>query len=239
MTSKGTEPASEKWTSIKDIDIQFGKMTSRIEQALISNNVDATKLITQLRAISVVKNKKVPLFDDEVFEKIQSVDMLWRKLSSFWNIFDYELLECVIEISECGEARSILKNFLSRIDPSAIEDANLVLYYEKQNLKGQLKPVLRVKVNTEKCTLKIKEKVKKIISKAFNLDKYALCFRSIKKGCIELFYYISKPLKSHLLSFKISEDTIAEFLADEIISLQIDERKLKIPSNVTDTTVSR
>ena len=239
MTSKGTEPASEKWTSIKDIDIQFGKMTSSIEQALISNNVDATKLIKQLRGISAVKDRDVPLFDDDVFEKIESVDILWRKLSSFWNIYDYELLECVVETSDCGEAQSIFKNFLSRIDPSEIEDADLVLYCGEQNLKGQLKPVLRVKVNTDKCTLKIKRKVEKIISKTYNLDKYALCFRGIKKGCIELLYYISKPLKLHLLNFKISEDTRAEFLADKIISLQIDEHKLKIPSNITDTTVSR
>ena len=238
MTSKGTEPASEKWTSIKDIDIQFAKMTSSIEQALISNNVDATKLITQLRAISAVKNRNIPLFDDDVFEKIQSVDILWRKLSSLWDIFDYELLECVTKISDCGEAQSIFKNFLSRIDLSEIEDADLAPHCGEQNLKGQLKPVLKVKVNTEKCTLKIKKKVEKVISKAYNLEKYALRFRGIKKGYIELLYYISKPLKLHILNFKISENTIAEFLADKIISLQIDERKLKIPSNITDTTVS-
>ena len=213
-------------------------MTSSIEQALISNNVDATKLITQLRAISAVKNRDVPLFDDEVFKKIQSVDILWRKLSSFWNIFDYELLECVTEISDCGEAQSIFKNFLSRIDLSEIEDVDLVLHCGEQNLKGQLKPVLRVKVDTEKCTLKIKKKVEKVISKVYNLEKYALCFQGIRKGYIELLYYISKPLKLHILNVEISENNIAEFLADKIISLQIDERKFKILSNITDTTVS-
>ena len=61
-------------------------MTSRIEQALISNNVDVAELIKQLCAISAVKNKKVPLFDDDVFEKIKSIDALWRKLS-FFGIF--------------------------------------------------------------------------------------------------------------------------------------------------------
>ena len=187
VTSKGTGCASEKWTKIKAIEIQFAKMTSRIEQALISNNVDVAELIKQLCAISAVKNKKVPLFDEDVFEKIKSIDALWRKLRFFWNIFDYELLKYVIEISECGEAQRIFEEFLSRIDPSVIEDVDLVLYCGEENQEGSLKPVLRIKVNTEKCTLNIKKQIEKIISKTYNLDKYALRFQGIKEGCTLLY----------------------------------------------------
>ena len=79
-------------------------MTIRIKQALISNNVDIVPLIEQLYAISAVRNKNVPLFDEDVFERIKSIDEFWRKLRNFWNIFDYELLEYVVEVSECGEA---------------------------------------------------------------------------------------------------------------------------------------
>ena len=213
-------------------------MTSRIEQALISNNVDVAELIKQLCAISAVKNKKVPLFDEDVFEKIKSIDALWRKLRFFWNIFDYELLEYVIEISECGEAQRVFKEFLSRIDPAAIEDVDLVLHCKEENQEGLLKPVLRVKVNTEKCTLNIKKQVEQIVSGAYTLDKYALRFQAIKKGCIELLYYISKPLKSHLLKFRISGYTLARFFDNKIISLQVDEFNLKTPSSSLDITVS-
>ena len=171
MVSKDTRPASAKWTRIKAIEIQFAKMTSRIEQALISNNVDVAELIKQLCAISVVKNKKVPLFDDDVFEKIKSIDALWRKLRIFWNIFDYELLEYIIEISECEQAQEIYEEFLARIDPSVIEDADLILYCGEENQEGLLKPVLRIKVNTEKCTFDIKKQIEEIISKRYNLDK--------------------------------------------------------------------
>ena len=52
---KDTQPASEKWTKIKDIEIQFAKMTIRIKQALISNDVDVVQLIEQLCAIFCCK----------------------------------------------------------------------------------------------------------------------------------------------------------------------------------------
>ena len=58
-------------------------MTSRIEQALISNNVDVAELIKQLCAISAVKNKKGPLFDEDVFEKIKSIDAPLEKVKIF------------------------------------------------------------------------------------------------------------------------------------------------------------
>ena len=233
-----TEPACEKLTSIRHIEIQFAKMTIRIKQALIRSNVDVVLLIEQLCAISTVRNKKVPLFDEDVFENIKSIDDFWKKLKNFWCIFDYELLWCIVEVAECREAQQIFKQFLSRIDPSAIEDVDLVLHCKVEYQEGSLNPVLRVKVNTEKCTKNIKKQVEEIISKRYDLEKYALCFQGIKEGCIELLYYISKPLKLYLLQFEISQDILPEFLACNIISFHIDELELQIPSKTIDVTVS-
>ena len=231
VTSKETGLACKKLTKIRDIEIQFAKMTKRIKQALINNNVDVVSLIEQLCTISTVKNKEVPLFDEDVFEKIKSIDDFWKILKNFLRIFDYELLWCVVEISECGEAQQILDEFLSRIDPSAIIDVDLVPYCKVEHWEGSLEPVLRIKVNSEKCTPDVEKRVKEIVSKAYRLDKYALCFQGIKEGCIELLYYISKPLKVYLLQFEVSKNIFEDFHTHKIISLHIDEFEL-------DTTVS-
>ena len=236
MASEGVRLAGEKLTTIKDIEIQFAKMTNRIKQALINNNVDVASLIEQLCAISAVRNKKVPLFDEDVFDRIKSVDEFWRRLRFFWNIFDYELLQYIIEISDCAEAQEIIQDFLSRIDPSAIEDADLVLHCREEKHEGLLKPVLRIKVNAKKCTLSIKRRVEEIVSKSYDLNKFALHFHGIRDGCIELLYYISKSLKIYLLQFKISEDILKKFLAIKIISLYINGSELKIPSTTIDST---
>ena len=212
-------------------------MTSRIKQALINNKVDVFSLIEQLCTISAVKNKKVPLFDDNVFDKIKSIDEFWRMGRTFWSIYDYELLQFVVEISECSEAQKIFDDFFSKI-PSAIEDKDLVLQCKEEHQEWPLIPVLRVKVNRDKCTTDIKKQVEEMVSKAFDLHKYTLRFQGIKEGCVELFYYISKPLKIYLLHFKISRSILEKFLACKIVSLHIGEFELKIPSRISDITVS-
>ena len=201
-------------------------MTSNIKQALINNNVDVALLIERLCAISAVKNEKVPLFDEDVFKKIQSVDEFWKRLRYQWNIYDYELLEYIVNISECREAKEIFQNFFSRLNPSAIEDVGLVLDCRVKDREGLLKPVLRIKVKAEKCTLDIKNMVEKMVSEKFNLNKYTLCLQSIKKGCVELSYYISKSLRKYLLHFEFSKDIMEDFCTHKIVNLHIDEFEL-------------
>ena len=202
-------------------------MTNKIKQALINNNVDVASLIEQLCTISAVKNKNVPIFDEDVFKNIKSIDEFWRKLIiKFLNIFDYDLLQYIVEISDCVEAQAILKDFLLRIDPSVIKDVDLVLHCKEECWEGSLRPVLRIKVNTEECTLNTKKMVEKAVSEAYKLEKYALHLQSIKDGCIELLYYISKPLKYYLLQFEITEKVKAGFLAHHIVSLHIDKLEL-------------
>ena len=82
-TEPAVVPACGILTSIIDIEKEFAKMTTEIKNALINTNVDVAELITQLCAITVVRNKKVPLFDEDVFTKIQSIDDLWKKLRSY------------------------------------------------------------------------------------------------------------------------------------------------------------
>ena len=174
-------------------------MTNKIKQALIDNKIDVDSLIEQLRTMSAVSNKNVPLFDEDVFARIRSLDEFWKSLSKFWSICDYDLLRYVIKIIECVKAKCILEEFLLKIDPSALRDVDLVLHCRVDQREGSLRPTLRIKINAEECTYNIQEKVKKMISEKFNLKEYSLHFKGIKDGCIELLYHISVPVKLYLL----------------------------------------
>jgi len=203
-------------------------MTTRIKGALkLHKNKSITELIEQLCATSAVRNKKVPIFDEDMYEK--SVDELWRKLKNFWNIFDYDLLILVIDLSECAEAQEILDKFLEKIDPHAL-DVDLVLHCEAFNKETW--PQLRIKINTENCTPAIKSEVKDIVSKRYDLEKYALQFIGIKEGCIEFVYHISKALISYLLEFKVTGSIMTDFAAHNIICLQINDMMLNVPSSI-------
>ena len=185
--------------AIEDIEVKFTIMTNKIKQALIDNKVDVDSLIEQLCTTSAVRDKKVPLLDEDVFTEIKSVDDFWKKLNTFWSIYDYDLLQFIIKITKCKEAQNILEEFLSRVDPTIIKDVDLVLNCRVDQREGSLKPILRIKVNAEECTVGVQRKVKETVSKIYNLEKYALCFEGIKGGCIELLYHISKAVMAYFL----------------------------------------
>ena len=77
--------------------------------------------------IAGVRNRNVPLFDEDVFTKIKSVEEFWKTFSTFWSIYDYDILWFIIKITNCEEAQKVLKEFLSKINPTVMEDADLVL----------------------------------------------------------------------------------------------------------------
>ena len=211
-------------------------MTDEIKEALINGNIDVVSLVEQLCAISAVKDKKVPLFDKDVFEKIQSINDFWRELRIFWNIFDYDLLHFVIKLSKCKKAQVIFDEFLSRIDPLAIEDVDLVLRCRVEHREGSLKPVLRIKINADRCTIDIQRKVKETVSEIFNLEQYSLCFKGIKKGCIELLYdCISGGVESYLLQCTLSKDNFKGLSSCNIINLHINDYELKVPQVIAIT----
>ncbi|XP_065886043.1 uncharacterized protein [Dysidea avara] len=235
---KDCKQVTVKLTNFDKIEVEFAKMTTRIKEALHKNNISVAVLVEQLCAVSAVSNKKVPIFDEDMYEKITSVDELWRKLKNFWNIFDYDLLILVIDLTECEEAQDILDEFLAKIDLSALEDVGLVLHY-KIYQEELTQPVMRIKVNSEKCTIDVKNKVKKIVSKKFNLQEYALYFKGIKEGCFELFYHVSQAVVSYLLEFNVSGSNMDDFAYQNIMSIQInDHMLLKVSNKVTDDTTT-
>ena len=222
-TSIRSDKSTGRLTTIEDIEVEFAIMTKRIKQVLIDSNINVDSLIEQLRTMSAVKIKKVPLLDEDVFMKIQSIDEFWKSLSRYWNLYDYDLLRFIIRITECEEANSVLQKFLSRIDPTMIEDANLVLHCGEYQEEGSLKPTLRIKVNAEKCTFDVQRKAKEMVSRIYNLEKYVLRFKGIKQGCIELLYHASTAVMAYLLQCKITRTILAELSVCKIISIYIND----------------
>ena len=93
-----------------------------------------------------------------------------------------------------------------------------------------LKPILRIKINAERCTFDIKRTAKEIVSEKYNLKEYALCFKGIKQGCIELLFHISEAVMTHILQYKITGITLAEFSACKIISIHINDVDILVSS---------
>ena len=198
-------------------------MTDKIKQALINGKIDVDSLIEQLCSISGVRNRNVPLFDEEVFTKIKSVEEFWKTLSTFWSIYDYDILRFIIEITNYKDTQKALEEFLSKIDPTVIEDVDLELDCRVEQKEEWRKPKLKIKINAEKCTFGIRKEVEEMVSRTYNLQRYALYFKGIKEGCIELMYHISRAVVTYLLQCKITGRILTEFSACNIISIYIND----------------
>ena len=212
--------------------MEFANTTDRIKQVLSSSTIDVTSVVEQLQTISVVKDKNIPLFDEEVFKSVTTVETLWQKLSRFWSIYNYDLLRILLKIVKYKKANELFEEFLTRFDASAMKDKEIVLYYEEFRTKGLIKPLLRIKVKAENCTDSIRREAEELMSSVFDFKKYSLCFRGIKEGCIELVYKIPNALMSYLLQCKVSGYDLAVLSAHNIINIYINDMELTIPPEI-------
>jgi len=221
-----------KLVTFEDLEVEFARTTNKIKQTLNSIHIDIMSLVEQLQTISAVKDKKVPLLDEDVFENVTTIEKLWKKLNRYWSIVDYDVLRIILKLVRCKQADDILEEFLSRIDVTIIKDVDLVLYYETFESKGLVKPLLRIKVKIDNYTDRIKAEVEEIMSLKFNLKEYSLRFRGIKEGCIELVYEISNAMMEYFLHCNFTGYDLADFAACTIISLYIDDMELQIPLEI-------
>ena len=144
----------------------------------------------------------------------------------------------MLKIINCEKANKIFDEFLFKIDPAIIDDVDLVIYYKVYDRHGFTKPLLRIKVKTERFSHHNKEEIHKVLSQLFDLEKYALRLKGIKEGCIELIYEISTKLKSHLLSCKIVGSNVHHLTDCGITCLNIDSMKINL-EKIVKVNISR
>ena len=203
-------------------------MTNKIKGELCKSvsDSDVVSLIEQLRAISAVKDKKVPLFGEDTFKRVSNVRSLWQILSEFWSIYDYDILKLVLNIINCEKADRIFDHFLFQIDPAVIDDIDLAIHYKVYERSEFTKPLLRVKIKVDRCSHHHKEEVTKALSEKFNLKNYALRLKGIREGCVELMYEISEELKSYLLSCIVVGSDVQYLISCGILRLDIDNMEI-------------
>ena len=172
--------------------VEFAKMAIDIKEVLLKNNIRADLLIERLCAVT---SHQLPIFNEDMFEEVNSIDKLWDTLSKFWKIFDYDLLILVVDLAECAEAHKILDNFQKKCNLFALHDCALEYYDPLQNIKYKTKiepRLLKIKVDVkeEKCTVDYVMKLKEHLCKVLDLQKYDLYLKHIHYGCTELTYYV-------------------------------------------------
>ena len=206
----------------------FEKMQKDVLEVLCRKAIDIQSFVKRLKSSYALDDYPLPAFDDDLFEEVNSVEVLWEKFSIFWlHIYDCHVLEVFLEKSFCGEAKKVYQDFLSEIEKySEINKLNLVAYYDTYIYKkSQILETsfLKIKFISEKCfTCSIKA-IYEAFNKIFSINKHALHLIRIEKGCIYIIFHMSRSLVNHLLETKdlFTGHTLCQLAKWQIATLQL------------------
>ena len=217
------------YSDIFKLEVDFGIMVDEIKEAFKENNVDVSSLLTNLRVCKAVEYRDIPVFADNIFHEVESIDRLFEILSGYWFLFDYCILDYLVSVANCQAAKSIYEDFLAGFDCAAVVPP--VILEVKQLPKSSC--ILWIKVSEHKRTSAVLQEVKELICRIYGLQKFALIVRGIKEGCIELVCQMPALVKPYVLHYKFTVDDILDLKAHKITAIKLDDdAELIIPLEI-------
>ena len=181
--------------NLKDIEVDFENMICHVQKAFIDDsNVVLDNLLMNLKTCCATKNKQVPLFEANFFRDVTSIEALFKTLGYHWNLYDHDLLAFLIEMAKCDMAIKTYHKFVHSVDLSAYD---LVNHCSDKKMAPGYK-TLRIKLKRTECTIKTVEKVKAMIVQYYELEKHAILFKNVTKGCFDITYQNSDLVMAHI-----------------------------------------
>ena len=188
------------------------------------NKVDIEELITILRFDDVEKNSVFST--DDVFNAVRTEIQLFQHVAQYCKgIYDYRVLDVLVQASECPEAIKELTDFTESLHNSILTEIDLLsedgeLLHPDDFMPGTYK--LIIEYVGGKCTIETKEMVQGIVEQSVRLNKGVLIFKGVGTGSILFIYQISESVKDYLLDYKFAEEDVAFLEGNKIRSLIVD-----------------
>ena len=188
------------------------------------------ELITRL---CTADREKLTVFcTDEAFKEIRTYPKLCHKIGQYCNIYDYKLLEALVESTECKKAIELLAAFTDEMHNSILRDLDLLSDCGKMFNPDDLMPgtyTFAIEYIGDKCTMETKTVVENVIREHFHLQKGTIIFKGIKTASIILVYQISADVRSYLLKYHLDDQDLAALAAHKITYVIIDGIKTRNP----------
>ena len=181
-------------------------------------------MITLLRFNDVEKNSVFST--DEVFNTIRTEMQLFQCVAQYCkSIYDYQVLDALIEVSECPEAIKELADFTESLHNSILTEIDLIsehgeLLHPDDFMPGTYKFIIEYVGG--KCKIETKEMVQGIVEQSVHLKRGVLIFKGVDVGSILFIYQISEAVKNYLLDYKFTEEDVKFLEGNNITSLTVD-----------------
>ena len=204
------------------------KVVKKLMHIFKEKEVDIEELITLLRFNDV--DKKSVFSTDEVFTAIRTEMHLFQHVAKYCkSIYDYQVLDALIEVSECPEAITVLTDFTESLRNSVLTEIDLIsehgeLLHPDDFMPGTYKFIIEYVGG--KCTIETKEMVQGIVEQSVRLKKGVLIFKGVDVGSILFIYQISEAVKNYLLQYKFTEEDVTFLEGNNITSLIVDDVRI-------------
>ena len=199
----------------------YSKVVRKLIHIFKEKKVDIEELITILRFDDAEKNS---IFStDEVFNTIRTEMQLFQHVAKYCKgIYDYRVLDVLIQASECPEAIKELTDFTELLQNSILAEIDLIsehgeLLHPDDVMPGTYKFIIEYVGG--KCTIETKEMVQGIVEQSVRLRKGTLIFKGVDVGSILFIYQISEAVKNYLLQYKFTEQNVRFLEGNNITSL--------------------
>ena len=205
--------------------LKLRKMYSKVIRKLIhifrEKKIDIKELITIL---SFDDADKTSVFStDSAFTKIKTEIELFHHVSQYCKgIYDYQVLDVLVQASDCPEAIKELTDFTESLHNSILTEIDLMsehgeLLHPDDFMPGTYKFIIEYVGG--KCKLGTKEMVQSIVEQSVHLKKGAFIFKGFDAGSILFIYQISEAVKTYLLEYKFSKEDAAFLDGNKITNL--------------------
>ena len=203
---------------------KYSKVVRKLIHIFKEKKLDIEELITVLCFHDV--DKKSVFSTDDAFKNIRTENQLFRNVARYCKgIYDYRVLDVLVQASECPEAIKELTDFTESLRNSVLTEIDLMsdhgeLLHPDDFMPGTYKFIIEYVGG--KCTIETKEMVQGIVEQSVRLNKGILIFKGIDAGSILFIYQISEAAKDYVLKYKFTKEDIAFLNGNKIASLIVD-----------------
>ena len=207
---------------------RYSKVIMKLIHIFKEKKIDIEELITTLSFDDADKNSVFST--DAAFSKIRTEIQLFHHVSQYCkSIYDYALLDVLVQASDCPEAIKELTDFTETLQNSILTEIDLIsehgeLLHPDDFMPGTYKFIIEYVGG--KCKIGTKEMVQSIVEQTVHLRKGILIFKGFDLGSILFIYQISEAVKNYLVQFKFTEQDVLFLEGNNITSLIVDGVKI-------------
>ena len=248
-------PVTNLSDRVKQLERMFNKLSRDTIKSLGKMNVDIDEFYGQVSSMDISLDNVAGNFFEECFSATSNMAGFWGKLNRFWNFYNFELLQHIIQtmfddiddsllremeeneretfIEKIGSLRKDMETYEKEITDFSTKTKVCDFFHywpfrtKKPEEAGVREVVLKVEKNKiwEDYTLLDIKETSNTIAQAFFRTTHFVLIVGVKKGCVSILWYVP-PSVARLLEKRVVEVQPGFFIANGIQSISINDVQL-------------